>query len=57
MINQQKHNRFLGGHGMNESAKIPMWKKICYGCGAGGGNVMSTLLASFLLSYPPGTVC
>lgn len=36
---------------MNESQKIPMWKKICYGCGAGGGNVMSTLLASFLLSY------
>lgn len=28
-----------------------MWKKICYGCGAGGGNIMSTLLASFLLSY------
>lgn len=36
---------------MNESMKIPMWKKIAYGCGAGGGNVMSTLLASFLLSY------
>lgn len=36
---------------MNENQKIPMWKKICYGCGAGGGNVMSTLLASFLLSY------
>lgn len=35
----------------NETQKIPMWKKICYGCGAGGGNVMSTLLASFLLSY------
>lgn len=35
----------------NEMQKIPMWKKICYGCGAGGGNVMSTLLASFLLSY------
>lgn len=34
-----------------ENAKIPMWKKICYGCGAAGGNVMSTLLASFLLSY------
>ncbi|MCD8047385.1 MAG: MFS transporter [Clostridiales bacterium] len=34
-----------------ESKKIPFWKKICYGCGAGGGNVMSTLLASFLLSY------
>ncbi len=41
---------------MNESAKIPMWKKICYGCGAGGGNVMSTLLASFLLSYYTDTV-
>lgn len=36
---------------MNENQKIPMWKKICYGCGAGGGNVMSTLLASFLLAY------
>ena len=36
---------------LNENAKIPMWKKICYGCGAGGGNVMSTLLASYLLSY------
>ncbi len=36
---------------MNESKKIPMWKKIAYGCGAGGGNVMSTLLATFLLSY------
>lgn len=35
----------------NENQRIPMWKKICYGCGAGGGNVMSTLLASFLLSY------
>ena len=36
---------------MNENAKMPMWKKICYGAGAGGGNVMSTLLATFLLSY------
>lgn len=36
---------------MNENAKIPMWKKICYGCGAGGGNVMSTLLATFLTAY------
>lgn len=34
-----------------ESRKTPMWKKICYGSGAAGGNVMSTLLASFLLSY------
>lgn len=36
---------------MNENAKIPVWKKICYGCGAGGGNVMSTLLATFLTAY------
>lgn len=36
---------------MNENAKIPMWKKIAYGCGAGGGNVMSTLLATFLTAY------
>ena len=28
-----------------------MWQKICYGCGAGGGNVMSTLLATFLTAY------
>lgn len=34
-----------------ESQKTPLWKKICYGSGAAGGNVMSTLLASFLLSY------
>ena len=34
-----------------ESRKIPMWRKIAYGCGAGGGNVMSTLLATFLLGY------
>lgn len=35
----------------NENVRIPMWKKICYGSGAAGGNVVSTLLASFLLSY------
>jgi GPH family glycoside/pentoside/hexuronide:cation symporter len=35
----------------NETVKIPMWKKICYGSGAAGGNVMNTLLASFLLAY------
>lgn len=34
-----------------ETKKIPMWQKVCYGCGAGGGNVMSTLLATFLLGY------
>lgn len=36
---------------MKENSKIPVWKKICYGCGAGGGNVMSTLLATFLTAY------
>ncbi len=36
---------------MDENKKIPIIQKIFYGCGAGGGNVMSTLLASFLLSY------
>lgn len=35
----------------NENVKVPMIKKICYGSGAAGGNVMSTLLATFLLSY------
>ncbi len=37
---------------MKEKAtRIPLWKKISYGCGAGGGNVMSTLLATFLTAY------
>lgn len=36
---------------MNNNTKIPVWKKICYGCGAGGGNIMSTLLATFLTAY------
>lgn len=36
---------------MDENRKTPMITKILYGCGAGGGNVMSTILASFLLSY------
>ena len=36
---------------MKQNTKIPVWKKICYGCGAGGGNVMSTLLATFLTAY------
>ena len=34
-----------------ELVKIPLWTSIAYGCGAAGGNIMSTLLASFLLSY------
>jgi GPH family glycoside/pentoside/hexuronide:cation symporter len=36
---------------MNEKRKIPFMEKVAYGCAAGGGNVMSTLMASFLLSY------
>ncbi len=28
-----------------EMQKLPMWKKIAYGSGAAGGNVVSTLLA------------
>ena len=36
---------------MDTNKKIPMWQKITYGCGAGGGNVMSTLLATFLTAY------
>ncbi len=36
---------------MNESKKIPVSRKLAYGCGAGGGNVVSTVFASFLLSY------
>jgi GPH family glycoside/pentoside/hexuronide:cation symporter len=40
-----------GNTAKQEIVRIPMWKKICYGTGAAGGNVMSTLLASFLLAY------
>ncbi|MCD8014745.1 MAG: MFS transporter [Lachnospiraceae bacterium] len=36
---------------MNESKKIPVSRKLAYGCGAGGSNVVSTVFASFLLSY------
>jgi GPH family glycoside/pentoside/hexuronide:cation symporter len=36
---------------MNEKRKISFLEKVAYGCGAGGGNVMSTLMSSFLLSY------
>jgi GPH family glycoside/pentoside/hexuronide:cation symporter len=34
-----------------EDSKISFWKKVCYGSGAAGGNVVSTSLAVFLLSY------
>jgi GPH family glycoside/pentoside/hexuronide:cation symporter len=36
---------------MDEKRKVPFLEKVAYGCGAGGGNVMSTLMSSFLLSY------
>lgn len=36
---------------MDQTKKIPVWQKLAYGCGAGGGNVLSTVFASFLLSY------
>ncbi|MCD8018247.1 MAG: MFS transporter [Clostridiales bacterium] len=35
----------------NTTKKIPVFEKFCYGCGAGGSNVVSTVFASFLLSY------
>ncbi|TGY91769.1 MFS transporter [Petralouisia muris] len=36
---------------MDQTKKIPVWRKFAYGCGAGGSNVLSTVFASFLLSY------
>lgn len=36
---------------MRENQKTPMWRKICYGLGAGGGCMMTTLVQSFLLAY------
>lgn len=39
------------GFSTNESKKVPMMTKIIYGSGAAGGNIMSTIMASFLLSY------
>lgn len=36
---------------MEQMKKIPVWQKFAYGCGAGGSNVLSTVFASFLLSY------
>lgn len=34
-----------------EQKKIPMWQKICYGSAQGGGNIISSLVGSYLLSY------
>lgn len=39
------------GNGQYEKGKISFVEKIFYGCGAAGGNIMSTLLATFLLAY------
>ncbi len=50
-INERRNDHEISDLPGKESQKIPMWQKIAYGCGAGGGNVMSTLLATFLLSY------
>jgi GPH family glycoside/pentoside/hexuronide:cation symporter len=36
---------------IGEDAKISFWKKVSYGSGAAGGNVLSVLLSTFLLSY------
>ncbi len=36
---------------MNENKKVPVLSKLAYGSGAAGGNVVSTILAAFLLSY------
>ena len=35
--------------------KIPLYQKISYGAGAGGSAILSTVQASFLLSYLSGT--
>ena len=41
---------------MKESSqKIPLYQKIAYGSGAGGSAILSTVQASFLLSYLSGT--
>jgi GPH family glycoside/pentoside/hexuronide:cation symporter len=41
---------------MNQKGKVSIPTKIFYGCGAAGQNVVSTILASFLLSYYTDTV-
>ncbi len=46
-----KENQAQVTEEQKELVKIPLRTSIAYGCGAAGGNVMSTLLASFLLSY------
>ncbi|MCD8009667.1 MAG: glycoside-pentoside-hexuronide (GPH):cation symporter [Lachnospiraceae bacterium] len=36
---------------MNTIKKVPLWRKLIYGLGTGGGNVFSQIGAAFLLSY------
>jgi GPH family glycoside/pentoside/hexuronide:cation symporter len=43
--------RTLNNVRLEEDAKVSFWKKVCYGSGAAGGNVVSNLAAAFLLSY------
>lgn len=41
---------------MDQNAKLPMWKKISYGCGAGGGSIINVFLSSYLTGYYTDTV-
>lgn len=41
---------------MKQNVKIPMWKKISYGCGAGGGSVINVFLSAYLTGYYTDTV-
>lgn len=36
---------------MKTSERVPLWRKILYGLGTGGGNIFSQIAAAFLLSY------
>ncbi len=36
---------------MNTNKKVPLWRKLIYGLGTGGGNIFSQIGAAFLLSY------
>lgn len=40
----------------NQTTKIPMWKKISYGLGAGGGSVVNVFLSAYLTGYYTDTV-
>ncbi|MCD8051872.1 MAG: MFS transporter [Clostridiales bacterium] len=36
---------------MNNTKKVPLWRKTVYGLGTGGGNIFSQIGSAFLLSY------